>query len=50
MNINQTTLLSNYDISIGIINVLLKHISALLFINKNADPCVLTNMENFLLT
>jgi len=42
-----TTLLSNYDISIGTINLFIKHTSASLTINENVDPSVREDMENF---
>ena len=42
-----TTLLSNYDINIGTINLFIKHTSASLTINENVDPSVREDMENF---
>jgi len=41
------TLLSNYNIIIGTINIFIKHTSASLSINENADPTVRDDMENF---
>jgi len=41
------TLLSNYKVSIGIINIFIKHTSASLTINENVDPSVREDMENF---
>ena len=40
-------LLSNYKISIGTINIFIKHTSASLSINENVDPSVRVDMENF---
>ena len=42
-----TTLISNYDISTGIINLFIKHTSASLTINENVDPSVREDIENF---
>ena len=36
-----------HNISIGTVNLFLKHTSASLSINENADPSVLEDMENF---
>jgi len=41
------TLLSEYKISTGIINIFIKHTSASLTINENVDPSVIEDMENF---
>ena len=40
-------LLSNYNVSTGIINIFIKHTSASLSINENADPTVREDMENY---
>ena len=42
-----STLLSDYDITTGIINLFIKHTSASLTINENVDPSVREDMENF---
>ena len=42
-----TALLSNYNITIGVINLFIKHTSASLTINENVDPSVREDMENF---
>ena len=42
-----TALLSNYDITIGTVNLFIKHTSASLTINENVDPSVREDMENF---
>ena len=42
-----TTLLPNYDITIGTINLFIKHTGASLTINENVDPSVREDMENF---
>ncbi len=42
-----STLLSNYKVSTGIINIFIKHTSASLSINENVDPSVREDMENF---
>ncbi len=42
-----SALLSDYDITTGIINLFIKHTSASLTINENVDPSVREDMENF---
>ena len=42
-----TALLSDYDITTGVINLFIKHTSASLTINENVDPSVREDMENF---
>ena len=39
--------ISNYNISYGTVNIFIKHTSASLTINENADPSVREDMENF---
>lgn len=39
--------ISNYNISYGTVNIFIKHTSASLSINENADPSVREDMENF---
>ena len=41
------SLLSNYNINIGTINLFIQHTSASLTINENVDPSVREDMENF---
>jgi len=41
------TLLSDYEITTGTINLFIKHTSASLTINENVDPSVREDMENF---
>ncbi|QSZ43143.1 YjbQ family protein (plasmid) [Sulfurimonas aquatica] len=41
------SLLSNYNISIGMINIFIQHTSASVAINENVDPSVRDDMENF---
>ena len=41
------TLLSDYNITTGILNLFIKHTSASLTINENVDPSVREDMENF---
>ena len=40
-------LLLNYKVSIGLINIFIKHTSASLTINENVDPSVREDMEEF---
>jgi secondary thiamine-phosphate synthase enzyme len=40
-------LLKYYDVRVGLINIFIKHTSASLSINENADPSVREDMENF---
>ena len=41
------TLLLNYNLKIGTINIFIQHTSASLSINENVDPSVRKDMENF---
>ena len=41
------SLLKNYPVEIGIINIFIKHTSASLTINENVDPMVREDMEKF---
>ena len=41
------SLLKNYPVEIGIINIFTKHTSASLTINEKVDPTVREDMENF---
>lgn len=41
-------LIANSDIEIGLVHIFLKHTSASLTINENADPLVLKDFRNFL--
>ena len=41
------TLLSDYEITTGTMNLFIKHTSASLIINENVDPSVREDMENF---
>ncbi len=41
------TLLLNYNLNIGTINIFIQHTSASLSINENVDPSVRKDMENF---
>ncbi len=41
------SLLSNYEVNIGMIHIFIKHTSASLTLNENVDPSVREDMENF---